>query len=824
NQQHIQQIKDLLANNPHAAVITWPELVDALRQQLSHPLIFTGEQVLGLEYQDIIWWQPLEPASFAQLNVEHMNTTATELKAHKPKKATHNTPCERLFNTLYVGASRTTNNLIIVQQPTHKLKPVLTILENNSNTNNTNQQSEPLNAPQNASVDNTQIWESELFRQIEAGNQNTALEIFSSYLKNGERTLLQFLEDKYTHYRPNSTLSLNEYLNKYALNVLPSPSINKESVAPKEVKKEVVADKKDSLSAERPKKRNRKTKQAYKVPRLIPNTKNENNFTFIPIGLNKATATAKEHHVSSTIAKIKTLSKDRLEEFFKDLSVEKFIAFCKDAAPRLNTLSNYNQCVEAFCIACADGRLNQRVESNPPPVHYLLQDEVSLTFLLKLWAKDPNLLKDLNLLDLTQGLGPDCMNAFDSICLRIYVKNRDNTQGKDAIYINFLDTLIANHPKITDEFLAKVLLKAPNNKFLPPLFHLLSGQRGKKIFVHWLEKRPNLIKELDMDVLLDDQMSVSELKRNLISTLIISDDIHSKSILNSLSKHQPIVKAYGRFLQAGQINYKGALFSSLTKEHLNYDFLISLISVNRENACLIEPKTLKEYVVLNGDNCILLFDFLIRNKNASNGLELLDLLFTHNPNFVLEVDKQMLFDESKYGVSNFSKLLTTELGRNVLKNCLKDKPELFEDRHINEYNNMIIKHNELIFLSKEKLTKRHNGVNRINQECRENFPRLIAALTHHKDWVAELVIEDFFDESIAVDTTRDMKQQRKDQITSLLKSQPDYTEFLNLIYKYNPSLFQEFTTRKLSIENHSFFSPMKPNDTTQNSSTTLKNQ
>jgi len=125
---------------------------------------------------------------------------------------------------------------------------------------------------------------------------------------------------------------------------------------------------------------------------------------------------------------------------------------------------------------------------------------------------------------------------------------------------------------------------------------LLNGQSGKKIFAHWLEKRPNLVKELDVDVLLDDQMSVSELKRNLISTLIISDDVHSKSILNYLSKHQPIVKAYGRFLHAVQINYKEDLFDSLTKNHSNYDFLISLIQVNGKNADLIRTETLREFV------------------------------------------------------------------------------------------------------------------------------------------------------------------------------------------------------------------------------------
>jgi len=161
---------------------------------------------------------------------------------------------------------------------------------------------------------------------------------------------------------------------------------------PQEVKKEVVADKKDSLSAERPK-RNRKTKKAtYKVPRLIPNTKEkQNNFKFTPIGPTEAKVAIDDDFLSSTVAHIKTRNKDELEVFFKSIKGLSLITFIKDVIPHLNTLPNYNQCIESFSIACADGRLNQRVEINRAPIHYFLQDEVSLTFLLKMWDKAPNL-------------------------------------------------------------------------------------------------------------------------------------------------------------------------------------------------------------------------------------------------------------------------------------------------------------------------------------------------------------------------------------------------------------------------------------------------
>jgi len=151
-------------------------------------------------------------------------------------------------------------------------------------------------------------------------------------------------------------------------------------------------------------------------------------------------------------------------------------------------------------------------------------------------------------------------------------------------------------------------------------------------------------------------------------------------------------------------------------------------------------------------------------------------------------------------------MLHSAKGREIIALCKQLNPQLFED---------IVQHEALMSLNKEEISKRYNGVSRLNQECLENFPNLIAVLNHRKELLPELTIDDFFDESIVVDATKDVKQQRKEHIISLLgQNKTHYSFFLNLLKSHNKALFHEFSfePQPMSLNLNFFSSTNKPKE------------
>lgn len=98
------------------AVITLPELVDEAKKKFGTPLVFTPEQIKGLEYEKVVVYQLLNDDIYAEAN---KTLLTKEIKEETPKNRPKNNDDERFgphFNKLFTSFTRAKNTLVIFQE------------------------------------------------------------------------------------------------------------------------------------------------------------------------------------------------------------------------------------------------------------------------------------------------------------------------------------------------------------------------------------------------------------------------------------------------------------------------------------------------------------------------------------------------------------------------------------------------------------------------------------------------------------------------------------------------------------------------------------
>ncbi|ASQ44746.1 ankyrin repeat domain-containing protein [Legionella clemsonensis] len=180
NSEELKALQQEALSNARFAVVAFPEFIKEARETFKTPLVFTPEQIKGLEYDTILFWRPLDgkdsAAACAKLKEKKgtVNTTS-----HLPKAGEGDDSCLPYFNGFITGVTRAERRVVFAQNKTHRNEPLYHAL--NPAFINENQQATP---PQNTPIpqSTTQDWENEARKLVLQGNETQACNIFQNKL------------------------------------------------------------------------------------------------------------------------------------------------------------------------------------------------------------------------------------------------------------------------------------------------------------------------------------------------------------------------------------------------------------------------------------------------------------------------------------------------------------------------------------------------------------------------------------------------------------------------------------------------------------------
>ena len=114
------------ASSPDFAVITLKEFKAEASKLLQTPLVFTAEEIKGLEYKHIMAWRLLDAPLFKEANKIIGNKSLDEIKttSNRAKNGQSQEQFGPLFNSVYTAFTRPTDTLSIYQVKHHHLQNI----------------------------------------------------------------------------------------------------------------------------------------------------------------------------------------------------------------------------------------------------------------------------------------------------------------------------------------------------------------------------------------------------------------------------------------------------------------------------------------------------------------------------------------------------------------------------------------------------------------------------------------------------------------------------------------------------------------------------
>ncbi|CAM3010659.1 Ankyrin repeat protein [Legionella steigerwaltii] len=219
------QLKALQEEAKHTnfAVITFPEFIEEAKRALGTPLVFTPEEIKGLEYDTVLVWRPLDviDSSIACTKLKERQDQ-TLAAGHRAKAGEADETCLPYFNRLITSVTRARRRLIFVQDKQHPTQIMHEALQTVFSLETKSQVLSPIDTVFRSTE---QDWEEEARKLLRQGNEAQARNIFLETLGSTEE---KFKEFQQTMTKPFVVL-------KPAENVLEEKAVN--SVQPKTSKK-----------------------------------------------------------------------------------------------------------------------------------------------------------------------------------------------------------------------------------------------------------------------------------------------------------------------------------------------------------------------------------------------------------------------------------------------------------------------------------------------------------------------------------------------------------------------------------------------------------
>ncbi len=122
----------LLCQSVDSAVVTLSEHIPEAQRRYSTPLIFTPEQIKGLDYKTIICWRLLDDLHADQgkyVNNQLSRLDGETASSNRPKSGLADNRAAPYFNRVITAITRATGNLLFVQSESHSLRHITSRLK-----------------------------------------------------------------------------------------------------------------------------------------------------------------------------------------------------------------------------------------------------------------------------------------------------------------------------------------------------------------------------------------------------------------------------------------------------------------------------------------------------------------------------------------------------------------------------------------------------------------------------------------------------------------------------------------------------------------------
>lgn len=194
------------AQSPDFCVVTLEEHKEEAKKQFKTPLVFTPEEIKGLEYKAVMAYRFLDAPIYNEANRE-LEQSSPKIQKNNANRAKNNQGKEHFgppFNAIYTMFTRTTETLYIYQEKKHALRHIIKTLEPLLT-------EEPLTpTPSAPSTDTTNEWFIEAKKQLEQGNEQQAREIFNLKLNKSNSEFELFSNLLKENYTTQSSLILKQ--------------------------------------------------------------------------------------------------------------------------------------------------------------------------------------------------------------------------------------------------------------------------------------------------------------------------------------------------------------------------------------------------------------------------------------------------------------------------------------------------------------------------------------------------------------------------------------------------------------------------------------
>ena len=135
SQDYLDTIQQQFAQTTDFAIVTHQEFIAEAKQKFNTPLVFTPEEVKGLEYTTILAYKLFNDDVFSQANtILKKKSGDTTKKTNRPKtKGDFDDSFGPLYNQIFTAFTRATTRLLIYQEQErsiqHVLQPLITITD-----------------------------------------------------------------------------------------------------------------------------------------------------------------------------------------------------------------------------------------------------------------------------------------------------------------------------------------------------------------------------------------------------------------------------------------------------------------------------------------------------------------------------------------------------------------------------------------------------------------------------------------------------------------------------------------------------------------------
>ncbi|KTD13363.1 hypothetical protein [Legionella jamestowniensis] len=176
-------------------VVTYEEFKDEAIKLFQTPLVFTPEQIKGLEYTTVVAFRLFDKEEFKQANTQlkdKVKEGTLVAPTHRAKQGQRNSSIGPLWNKIFTAFTRTKKNLIIVQD-TKRILQLSNVLQNATVNQNT-----PLHVEL---TEDSQIdWRKEADKQRQHGNEEIAKRIEMEKLQENVKPVKQSMKSSSTNH------------------------------------------------------------------------------------------------------------------------------------------------------------------------------------------------------------------------------------------------------------------------------------------------------------------------------------------------------------------------------------------------------------------------------------------------------------------------------------------------------------------------------------------------------------------------------------------------------------------------------------------------